>query len=111
MHGANPSGDWYAPPTKLGRPEGRVGRLAGVKGKTGMRRSQLVLGGAIAIALAFGATTPASLVADSASYLDPARAWAGGWGLSEIDGPPPQGRLPAHPFALGLLIRLFGESR
>lgn len=70
-----------------------------------------MLGGAIAIALAFGATTPASVVADSASYLDPARAWAGGWGLSEIDGRPLQGRLPAYPFALGLLIRLFGESR
>lgn len=61
-------------------------------------------------ALTFGLRTPAFIVADSASYLDPARAWAGGWGLTEIDGRPLQGRLPAYPLALGWVIWWLGES-
>lgn len=76
-----------------------------------MRQSRILLAAAIVAALAFGATTPAFVVADSASYLDPARAWAGGRGLSEVDGRPLQGRLPAYPLALGLWVWLFGESR
>ena len=65
---------------------------------------------AIAAAFAFGAQTGAFLVTDSPSYLDPARAWAQGRGLTEPSGVPLQGRLPAYPLVLGLVIRWLGEG-
>src|SRR5262245_47314896 len=76
----------------------------------GCRRRRWLLALAASAALGFGVAFPALSVDDTASYLEPARSWAAGHGLREADGRPLQYRLPAYPVALGLAIRVFGDS-
>ncbi len=70
-------------------------------------RAALVLAGAVA--LTFALRVPAAVVDDSPGYLEPARSWAAGDGLREGAGPL-SSRLPLYPLALGILIRLVGDS-
>lgn len=75
-----------------------------------MALSRVALIAAVAVAVVFGAFYPALVVPDSASYLEPARAWVRGEGLQEAPGRPLQYRLPMFPWLLGLILRVFGES-
>jgi 4-amino-4-deoxy-L-arabinose transferase-like glycosyltransferase len=65
--------------------------------------------GLLAVA-GFAASAEPRFVDDSPGYLNPARAWASGRGLLEGNGEPLRYRLPAFPLALGILIRIAGES-
>ncbi len=60
--------------------------------------------------LAFPFAFPAVAVDDTPSYLNPAREWAVGRGLSEANGEPLQNRLPLYPLLLGVTLRIAGES-
>lgn len=65
---------------------------------------------ALLICLAFPFVFPAISVDDSPSYLNPAREWAAGRGLSQADGTPLQYRLPLYPLLLGFTLRFAGDS-
>jgi len=72
-------------------------------------RSRIALFLAVAVALVFGAAFPALLLPDSPLYLEPARSWARGDGLMEAPGRPLEGRLPAYPLLLGVILWTVGE--
>jgi 4-amino-4-deoxy-L-arabinose transferase-like glycosyltransferase len=74
------------------------------------RTATLALTASIVAALAFGAFARPVTLPDSSTYLAPALSWAQGQGLMEAPGQPLQYRLPLYPLALGIVIRLFGES-
>ena len=65
---------------------------------------------ALLACLAFPFVFPAVAVDDTQSYLGPAREWAAGRGLHEVNGEPLQQRLPLYPMLLGVSIRIVGDS-